>query len=58
MHTEREYICRQELTCYDDLSSYRGEVLLIDRTDVQSARLIVDIPADNYTYGKLFFTFD
>lgn len=37
--------------CDDDLSTYRGEVFVVDRNTVQTPYRILDIPTKKHTYG-------
>jgi len=45
-------MCKSQLTCYDDMSTYKGEVLLIDRSDLKTGQLLLDIPTEKLHYSK------
>lgn len=42
----------EHLNCDDDLSSFQGEIFLLDRTMLQNPIRLLSIPTNTHMYGK------
>ena len=47
---------QHHLTCFDDLSSFTGEVLLMDGSISNNPIRVLNMPAERYYYGLYYLT--